>query len=307
MLALPALAAALVAAGASAGDAERTVVFGDCVHFSGPANPDYPNGVLTGRRADGTYVRREFSARNAWSVVETPTMNTAYAIGFSRGSHGVTPSTSNVSVRPRIVLTRVSAQRGVYTVTVTAARSFAGRRVTVERLQRGAWTAVKRVVLGPESSARFSLGGRAPVRAALAASEAGPAYVAGVSNAVPRVRGATPRDAAIVAKLRRTGLPMCPEDPISQPFFTVQGRLFANPGGPVQVFEFAGTKAARAAAGTVSPDGSNFRRGRTVIHIDWAAPPHFFRRARWIVLYLGEDRATLAALRRGLGKQFAGR
>lgn len=40
---------------------------------------------------------------------------------------------------------------------------------------------------------------------------------------------------------------------------------------------------------------------------DWPAPPHFFRKERAFVLYLGDDPALLAVLTDLLGPQFAGR
>lgn len=39
----------------------------------------------------------------------------------------------------------------------------------------------------------------------------------------------------------------------------------------------------------------------------WAAPPHFFRKERAFVLFLGDDPAMLDLLTQLLGPQFAGR
>jgi hypothetical protein len=55
---------------------------------------------------------------------------------------------------------------------------------------------------------------------------------------------------------------------------------------------------ARAIGVTGQPSG---------IAIDWVAPPHFFRKERAFVLYLGDDPAMLALLTELLGPQFAGR
>jgi len=41
--------------------------------------------------------------------------------------------------------------------------------------------------------------------------------------------------------------------------------------------------------------------------IEWADPPHFYRKERAFVLYLGDDPAMLALLTELLGSQFAGR
>ena len=46
--------------------------------------------------------------------------------------------------------------------------------------------------------------------------------------------------------------------------------------------------------------------GTTVSHVDWMATPHFYRRGSLIVLYVGDDVATLQLLRDVAGPQFAG-
>lgn len=41
--------------------------------------------------------------------------------------------------------------------------------------------------------------------------------------------------------------------------------------------------------------------------VAWAAAPHFFRKERAFVLYLGNDPAIIGLLTKLLGPQFAGR
>ena len=74
----------------------------------------------------------------------------------------------------------------------------------------------------------------------------------------------------------------------------------------VQVYEYADEAAAAADAARVSPDGSHFGHPPT-ISVNWAAPPHFHRAGRLIVLYVGSDPAVLRVLEAVLGPQFAGR
>jgi hypothetical protein len=74
-------------------------------------------------------------------------------------------------------------------------------------------------------------------------------------------------------------------------------------GEDVQVFEYSDATAAEAQAALVSPSGSAV--GTTKIH--WVGPPHFFKKGRLIVLYVGDDDKVLNALEAVLGRQFAGR
>ena len=62
-----------------------------------------------------------------------------------------------------------------------------------------------------------------------------------------------------------------------------------------------GVKAAEVDAEAIGPDGSI----RTM-QISWTGTPHFFRRERVIVIYVGEDQAVLDYLTEALGPRFAG-
>jgi len=74
-------------------------------------------------------------------------------------------------------------------------------------------------------------------------------------------------------------------------------------GEDVQVFEYSDAMAAEAQTALVSPSGSAV--GTTKIH--WVGPPHFFKKGRLIVLYVGDNGKVLKALEAVLGRQFAGR
>ena len=63
-----------------------------------------------------------------------------------------------------------------------------------------------------------------------------------------------------------------------------------------------GLRAAADDARGIGPEGQP-----TGMTIAWAASPHFFRKERAFVLYLGDDPAVLALLTELLGPQFAGR
>ena len=109
--------------------------------------------------------------------------------------------------------------------------------------------------------------------------------------------------AQLLAALRGRGLPAQSAGQVSQPFFAVPGRLIAVESDQVQVFEYADERSAATDAARVSPDGGSV--GGT--QILWIAPPHFYRRGRLLVLYVGSRADIRAVLEQVLGPQFAGR
>lgn len=127
---------------------------------------------------------------------------------------------------------------------------------------------------------------------------------------VARVVAARAPDAAeVIERLRSEGLPMREQRSVEQPFFAPSApgaRVFANPRGDMQLWEFSDAKRSRAAAASVSKDGSSIRSGGAMYEVEWVAPPHWFRLGRVIVLYLGDDATVITALGSVLGHQFAG-
>lgn len=107
----------------------------------------------------------------------------------------------------------------------------------------------------------------------------------------------------LIDALRASGATVEGGEAVEQPFFTVPGRFIRVNGQDVQVFQYPDEAGARREAGLVSPDGGTI--GGTAIM--WAAPPHFHRKGRVIVLYVGDDSAVRSVLQSVLGLQFAGR
>ena len=107
---------------------------------------------------------------------------------------------------------------------------------------------------------------------------------------------------SLVDALRTQGATVEPGDDVSQPFFTVEGRVIRANSQGVQVFEYADKAAADAEAELVAPDGSSV--GTSMV--SWVAPPHFYKVGRLIVLYVGDDATTIDLLETVLGSQFAG-
>jgi hypothetical protein len=71
----------------------------------------------------------------------------------------------------------------------------------------------------------------------------------------------------------------------------------------VQVFQYANAAAAEAEAAPISRDGMAVGTRK----IFWAGPPHFFKKEKLLVLYVGDNSKVLKTLEAVLGQQFAGR
>ena len=108
---------------------------------------------------------------------------------------------------------------------------------------------------------------------------------------------------ALLDTLYAMGLTVEPAGKIRQPFFSVEGEVVGVNGYEVEVFEYPDSTAAEADASLVSADGGSV--GPTLVH--WVAPPHFYRRGRLMVVYIGEDPVVAEALESVLGPPFAGR
>ena len=73
-------------------------------------------------------------------------------------------------------------------------------------------------------------------------------------------------------------------------------------GEALQVFEYATPARANTDARQVSADGTTIGTSKPT----WMASPHFFKRGKMIVLYIGENQTVSDVLRTTLGNQFAG-
>ena len=108
--------------------------------------------------------------------------------------------------------------------------------------------------------------------------------------------------AGLIASLRAAGAQGEQGEPISQPFFTPDGRSLQVDAADIQVFEYRDGQSMEAEASQVAADGASV--GTTMV--DWLAPPHFYKGGRILVLYLGDDKGILGLLMSVLGAQFAG-
>jgi hypothetical protein len=105
------------------------------------------------------------------------------------------------------------------------------------------------------------------------------------------------------SELQRAGAQVELRGDVSQPFFSVTGRIVSVNAQNVQTFEYRDVAAAEAAASTVSRDGGTIGTSA----VSWIATPHFYRRDRLVVLYVGDDANARSLLAMVMGPQFAGR
>jgi hypothetical protein len=121
---------------------------------------------------------------------------------------------------------------------------------------------------------------------------------------------ARPETTSLVEALRAAGATVARGEVLpvsSNPFFTVDSTRLDVNGGHVGVWEYSTPGNAERQAAQVSADGYEIRTGPTSLtHVDWIAPPHFYRQSRLIVLYVGRDRGVMTLLEGLLGPQFAG-
>jgi hypothetical protein len=89
---------------------------------------------------------------------------------------------------------------------------------------------------------------------------------------------------------------------VDQPFFSITGRMIKVHGEDVQVFQYANAAAADVESAPISGDG----RAIGTRKIRWIGSPHFFKREKLLVLYVGDNGKVLGSLEAVLGRQFAG-
>ena len=121
------------------------------------------------------------TAGGKWTDVVKPTIETAYHATWK----SATSATVTVKVRPLITLTLINLSSGRFSTKATAARSFAGKFVLVQRLSSTGMATLKKVTLDTSSSATFRVRlhqGRSRLRVVMPTSQTAPGYITGKSN-----------------------------------------------------------------------------------------------------------------------------
>jgi hypothetical protein len=192
---LAALAATLLVAAATAAPpavtislSRPTVVYGGSVTLSGKVS-DNKAGESVQVMAEA-YPATSFSALGSpvtttaggrWTDVVKPTIQTSYHATWKSATSG----TVTVKVRPLITLTLVKLATGSFSTKVTAARSFGGKFVNVQRLTSSGALRLKKVTLDSNSSATFRVrlhSGRNRLRVVMPTSQTAPGYIGGMSK-----------------------------------------------------------------------------------------------------------------------------
>lgn len=108
--------------------------------------------------------------------------------------------------------------------------------------------------------------------------------------------------ASLLNKLRVAGVSVEPAGTVEQPFLSVSGKMIKVHGEDVQIFEYSSSTAMETETARIAPDGS----GAGTRKIFWAAPPHFYKQGKVLVLYVGDNGKVKKILEAILGRQFAG-
>jgi len=133
-------------------------------------------------------------------------------------------------------------------------------------------------------------------------SACGGAPAANASNASPEP-AMVEDQASLIAAIEAAGATVETGEPISQPFFSVEGNIIKVNGADVQVFEYESAEEMELESSQIAPDGSS----NATTMITWVDTPHFYKSGRIIALYVGSDQTILSLLENVLGPQFAGR
>jgi len=119
-----------------------------------------------------------------------------------------------------------------------------------------------------------------------------------------QLHGSAVKDyASLVNTLKEKGNVVTFQSEMSQPFFSVKGSTITVDGESIQVFEYASVSNAETEAQKVSSNGGSV--GTSMM--SWIKSPHFYKKAKLIVIYIGDNQKTKDLLTSVIGKQFAGK
>jgi hypothetical protein len=167
--------------------APSIVEFGQRITLSGTVSTRRADRTVTilAQRADhhsfvwaGTVLTQR---GGTWRLEVTPPIGTTYKARCD----GVASLTKSIGVRPTVSLHALSLQR--FATHVAGARSFAGRKVQLQRLSAGRWLTIARQHLNASAAAVFHPSlprGLSKLRVAMSVNQAGIGYLAGFSAVI---------------------------------------------------------------------------------------------------------------------------
>ena len=156
----------------------------------------------------------------------------------------------------------------------------------------------------PEASPEVSLPTatqETPTAAAPTATPVTPTATAPAATQTPQAVEVE-TSAELEAALQAAGAEVEQAGAIDEPIFPVEAQNLSVDGEQVQVFEFADEAARQAAADTIEANG--FIIG--TMAVDWIGQPNFWSQGRLIVLYVGEDEATIRLISDLMGDPITG-
>src|SRR3989344_5265676 len=107
---------------------------------------------------------------------------------------------------------------------------------------------------------------------------------------------------SLVDNLRKSGAAVELDGDVDQPFLGPLGSVIYVNDEEVQIYEYESKEEAEADAVEIPADGSDF--DTTIIM--WHSTPHFYKKEKMLVLYIGNDDQIKALLETEMGQQFAG-
>lgn len=75
----------------------------------------------------------------------------------------------------------------------------------------------------------------------------------------------------------------------------------------VIVYSYEDNEEMEKEASTINKDASEINRTDNPIQIEWSKTPHFYKKGKIIVQYIGDDEKIISDLKEIVGDQFAGR
>ena len=114
-------------------------------------------------------------------------------------------------------------------------------------------------------------------------------------------------DEGIVAGLESHNVKPASPQPEPPGVLEVESTVYEVPGGVLHVFTFSDEQAAKDAAARIEPDGYMIQNTMGINQaVDWAAPPHWYRKGNEIAVYIGTSSDVNDALTEVAGPHFAG-
>lgn len=92
-----------------------------------------------------------------------------------------------------------------------------------------------------------------------------------------------------------------------QDSITVDGKEMLLYDTDVIIYSYENKEEMEKEASTINKDASKINRADNPIEIEWNKTPHFYKKGKIIIQYIGDDEKIISDLKAIVGNQFAGR